>query len=134
MHEEGKDRQKTWVSRNYAYLSQSNLPHKRPPYRQLTERQKEVHRLLSRDRILVENFVGRWKALLGICHGVYRTNLKELGNVIRLTLVLTNWYIRRRPLRRANEEKVDESSEELLERNPPVYLLDADSSDSEPAE
>jgi transposase len=139
MDEEGRDCQNT-IMGDLGYLGiihtcpKAILPHKHPPHGQLTEHQKEVNRRLFRDRILVENFFGRWKALFGICHKVYRTNLKELGKVIQLTLALTNWYIHQHPLRRVDEEKVDESSDELLERNLPVYLLDADSSDSEPAE
>jgi hypothetical protein len=99
MDEEGRNRQRA-IMGNLGYLGipptrpKAILPHKRPPHGQLTERQKEVNRHLSRGRILMENFFGRWKALFNICHGVYRANLKELGKVMRLTLALTNWHIR----------------------------------------
>jgi hypothetical protein len=37
------------------------LPHKRVRGHDLSEVQKEENRMLSRDRIIVENFFGRWK-------------------------------------------------------------------------
>jgi hypothetical protein len=48
------------------------LPHKRPARGELTSEQKHHNRILSRDRILVENVLARWKTLFGICHEVFR--------------------------------------------------------------
>jgi hypothetical protein len=79
----------------------------------------------------VENFFGRWKSLFGICHGAERGELKQLGRVSRLTIALTNWYLRHHPLRRPDEEKTDESSEEEESRNVPVCRLEGESSDSD---
>jgi hypothetical protein len=47
------------------------FPHKRPARGELTSDQKRDNRILSRDRIVVENFFGRWKTLFGICQEVY---------------------------------------------------------------
>jgi hypothetical protein len=55
------------------------LPFKRPPGQHLGEQQKQHNKDLSLDRILVENFFGRWKNLFGICHGTYHGNLLQ-GN------------------------------------------------------
>jgi hypothetical protein len=88
------------------------LAHKRRKGRDLTNNQKEENRILSRDRILVENFFGRWKSLFGACQGRYRWSLKQLGRIIRLTILMTSWYIQRHLLRRRDEERVDESSHE----------------------
>jgi hypothetical protein len=77
---------------------------------------------------LVENFFGRWKSLFGVCQGRYRGSLKQLGRIIRLTIMMTSWYIQRHPLRRRDEERVDESSVEDEVRASPVIDLDAPSS------
>jgi hypothetical protein len=75
------------------------LPHKRPPHRELTEQQKTENRILSRDRILVENFFGPWKTLFGVCHETYRGDIKQLSKIVRVTIAIMNWYIRHHPLR-----------------------------------
>jgi hypothetical protein len=67
---------------------------------ELTFDQKGDNRILSRDRIIVENFFGRWKTSFGICHEVYRGEIKLLGTIIRITIAITNWHIRQHPLLR----------------------------------
>jgi hypothetical protein len=47
------------------------LPQKRGRGQESNEEQKQHDRVLSHDRILVENCVGRWKSLFGICSGRY---------------------------------------------------------------
>jgi hypothetical protein len=88
------------------------LPHRKPPFRPLAEAKQKENRVLSRDRILIENFFGRWKTLFGICHEEYRGDLKLLSKIIRVTIAMTNWYIRLHPLRRPDEELLDESDGE----------------------
>jgi transposase len=101
------------------------LPYRRKPGRELREEQREHNRKLSRARILVENFFARWKTIFGIVHQVYRGNLKKLGAIIRVTVAMTDWHIRRHPLRRAGgEELTDESDREQPE---PAVPLDEDS-------
>jgi hypothetical protein len=98
------------------------LPHKRGKGRDLTNNQKKEN------RILVENFFSRWKSLFGVCHGRYRGGRKQLGQIIRLTIMMTSWYIQRHPLRRRDDETVDESSDEDEVRAAHVIDLDAPSS------
>jgi hypothetical protein len=86
------------------------LPHKRPARGELTSEQNQQNRILSRDRILVGNSFARWKMLFGICHEVFRGEIKLLGTIVRVTLAITNWHIRRHPLRRPDEELIDELS------------------------
>jgi hypothetical protein len=76
---------------------------------QLTAHQNRENQILSRDRILIENFVGRRKKLFGAGHEAYRGDLRSLSKIIRATIAMTNWYIRRHPLRRPKEERVEES-------------------------
>jgi hypothetical protein len=88
------------------------LLHKKEIGWQLTADQKQENQFLSRGEILIENFFGRWKTLFGVCHEAYRGDLKSLSRIIRATIAMTNWYICRHPLRRANEELVEESDSE----------------------
>jgi hypothetical protein len=81
--------------------------------------------------ILIKKFFGQWKSLFGICHGVCRGELKQLGRVICLTITLTNWDFRHRRLRQPEKEKTDESNEEEEIRNAPVHRLEDESSDSD---
>jgi transposase len=66
------------------------LPHKKPAGGQLAAEQKQENRILSPDRILVENFFGRWKMIFGICHEVYRGELRMLGKIVLVTIAMTN--------------------------------------------
>jgi hypothetical protein len=104
------------------------LPHKKVAGGQLTADQKRENQILSRDRILIENFFGRWKTLFGVCHELYRGGLKSLSKIVRATIAMTNWYIRRRPLRRPNEELVEEPDSE---HGGPARELDQQSSSND---
>jgi hypothetical protein len=107
------------------------LPHKRARGGVLSDQQKSDHRTLSRDRILVENFFGRWKSLFGICGGKYRGDLKLLSQIIRSTIAMTNWYVGKHPLRRSHdEERIAETSSESGEIGEARELDDA----SDPSE
>jgi hypothetical protein len=106
------------------------VPHKRGKRQDLTEEEKEKNRVLSHDRILVENFPGRWKSLFGICQGRYRGSLKNLRQIIRLTVIMTNWDIQRHPLRR-RDDRSEESSEDGEEIVASAIALDTSSSSDE---
>jgi hypothetical protein len=93
----------------------------------MTEQQKAENRILSRGTIIVENFFGRWKTLFGGCHETYRGDIKQLSKIVRVTTAITHWCIRHHPLRRPNEEMIDESKDE---RRGPAIELDEASSDS----
>jgi hypothetical protein len=47
-----------------------------------------------------------------VCHEAYGGDLKSLSKIIRATIAMTNWYIRRHPLGRPNEELVEEFDSE----------------------
>jgi hypothetical protein len=102
------------------------LPHKKPAHGRLTPEQKHENQILSRDRILIENFFGRWKMLFGVCHEVYRGDLKLLSKVVRVTIAITNWYLRLHPLRQGDAERIDES-----DGAGPARELDSSSSSSD---
>jgi hypothetical protein len=104
------------------------LPHKRVRGHDLLEVQKEENRILSCDRIIVENFFGRWKSLFGICQGKYHMSLSHRSRIIQITILMTNWYIGRHPLRRPDEERVDELSEENELHPTCAFELDKESS------
>jgi hypothetical protein len=104
------------------------LPHKRVRGYDLLEVQKEENRVVSRDLIIVGNFFGRRKSLFGIRQGKYRGSFSHLSRIIRITIPMTNWYIGRHPLRRPDEERVDQSREENELHPTRVFELDKDSS------
>jgi hypothetical protein len=109
-------------------VARVGLPHKRNRGNDLSEIQKDKNRVLSRNRILLENFFGRWKSLFGICQGKYWGRLGHLGRITKITIIITNWYIVRHPLLHPDKEKLDESSEEDDLRSTPVLELDRESS------
>jgi hypothetical protein len=132
--EDGRDRRKLIMGDlGYVGIQKSGvralLPHKRGRGQDLTEEQKEENRKLSHDRILVENFFGRWKSLFGICQGRYRGDLKNLSQIIRSTIIMTNWYILRHPLRQPDGPEHEEPSDDQDEPAGRAVLLDTDSSD-----
>jgi hypothetical protein len=90
------------------------LPFKKPRNDELTEEQKEHNRTLSRNRIIVENFFGRWKELFGIVHVVFRAESDFLKMVIPVTIALTNFHVRKHPLSRSADapDSSDASDEE----------------------
>jgi hypothetical protein len=75
------------------------LPHKRAPHRRLTDTQAVHNQAVGWDRILIENFFGRWKNLFEICRGVYRGDVTQLGRIVRITICLTNFYVMSHHLR-----------------------------------
>jgi hypothetical protein len=78
---------------------------------ELTRESKEHNQLRSQDCILVENFFGRWKGLFGVCKGRYQGNLKDLSQIAPTTVVMQNWCIQRRRLRRRDDGMEEESGE-----------------------
>jgi hypothetical protein len=78
----------------------------------LSKAKKEYNRRLSRDRVLVENFFGRWKSLVRIVAQQFRGSRLSLRKIVPITIVLTNWYIERHPLRANEIEKLTESDAE----------------------
>jgi hypothetical protein len=77
------------------------LPYKKLPGRELTEEQKEHNRLLAVDRVIIENYFGRWKTLFGIVHELlYRGSIRDLSPIVQLTIAMTNYYVLQHPLRR----------------------------------
>jgi hypothetical protein len=87
----------------------SVLSHERPSGRDLTNDQKAENGVLSRNRTIVEDFFARWKCLFGIPGSKYRGELVRLDPIVRATIAMTNWYIRRHPLRRREEQAEDSS-------------------------
>jgi hypothetical protein len=73
----------------------------------------------------VENFFGRWKSLFGIVADEFRGSRGSLRKIVPITIVLTNWYVERHPLRAAGEERLTESDEE--ERARDVEFVDSSS-------
>jgi hypothetical protein len=68
--------------------------------------------------------------IFGICHEVYRGELRMLGKIVLVTIAMTNWHIRRHPLRRPDGELVEQSDSdhageewELDESLPPLWRL-----------
>jgi hypothetical protein len=70
--------------------------------------EKQHNRALSTDRILIANFLGRWKNLFGICEGKYGESLQRLSRIIRSTILMTNLYVARYPLRQSDGDQNDE--------------------------
>jgi hypothetical protein len=44
------------------------------------------------------------------CNKIFRGETKLLSTILRVMIAFTNWHIHRHPLRRPNEELIDESS------------------------
>jgi hypothetical protein len=120
--------QPRWIMGDLGYMginrsgARAVIPFRRHPGQQLDEQQEQHNRTLSADRILAENFFGRWKSLFGICHGTYRGSLVHLSRIIRSTVLMTNWYVARHPLRRVDEDGAGESDEDVGVA--PAILLD----------
>lgn len=105
------------------------LPHKRAPGAELSEQEQEENRVLHRTRVFVENYFARWKTLFAIVHERYRGDLVFLTPIIRITIALTNWHIKKHPLRKrmgARNQDSDEG-EEIMRHN--ALRLDTDDSD-----
>jgi hypothetical protein len=106
-------------------IPEAILPYKNTRGGTLDEAKRDHNRLLSRDRILVENFFGRWKALFGVVAEEFRGSRGSLRKIVPITIGLTNWHIERHPLRVVEEERLTESDEEGCAR--PVEFVDSSS-------
>jgi hypothetical protein len=91
------------------------LPIKRHPGKSLTSSEKKTNRSISRIRVFVENYFGRWKALFGIIAFAYRGELRFLEDIVAVTLGITNWYIERHPLRRLSDSDEPEAKDDAHE-------------------
>jgi hypothetical protein len=104
MREAGRLEQFRLIMADLGYLGiqrsgmRTLLPFKRAPGQHLAAEQEQPNADLSANRILIENFFGRWKSLFGIVHGTYRGDLKYLRQIIPSTVSMTNWYIAKHPL------------------------------------
>jgi hypothetical protein len=128
--ENGRERQKV-IMADLGYvgitrvLANAVLPHKRPRGGALTEAQIDENRRIASDRILVENFFGRWKSLFGIWGVRYRGDLGLLSRIVRVTVALTSWYIGRHPLRAQVGGQMQVLSDDEGEPVLPAFPLDA---------
>jgi hypothetical protein len=77
-----------------------------PDGRDLTREQKTENEVLSRNRILVENFFAGWKCLFGVAGSKYRGDLGRLDPIVLAAVAMTNWYIRGHLLRRRRNHPV----------------------------
>jgi hypothetical protein len=71
---------------------------------------------------------GRWKTLFGICHEIYPGEIKQLTEIVRVTIVITNIPIHHHPLRQPEEEMIYGSGNDC---GAPAIELDESSGDSE---
>jgi hypothetical protein len=65
------------------------FPHPKPPGGHLTAQQKQESRELSHDRLLVENFLGKWEMLFEVIHTLFRCQITQLSAVVELTIART---------------------------------------------
>jgi hypothetical protein len=98
------------VSRDHSHTSPCHLLQERLADEELTSESKRYDQILSGDHILAEDFFRTWKTLFGICQNIFLGDTKLLSTIVRVTTAITNWYIRNHPLRRLNDELIDESS------------------------
>lgn len=75
-------------------------PKKKPQHGQLNLDDERNNKAISSDRILVENYFGRLCNLWNIMSAKYRWSGDLYDQIFRLCLGLTNWHIKRHPLRR----------------------------------
>jgi hypothetical protein len=106
-------------------IPEAILPYKRARGGTLEEAKRDFNRVLSRDRILIENFFGRWKSLFGVVAEEFRGSRGSLRKIVPITIGLTDWHIALHPLRAVEEEKTTESDEE--DRAQPVEFVESSS-------
>jgi hypothetical protein len=101
-------------------IPEAMLPYKRRLHQELSPEQLEFNRVLGRNRILIENFFGQWRMPFRIIHGEFRGSKVLPRLSIPIAIALTNYHIKRHPLRREllqgsrvgidDEEEPDEST------------------------
>jgi hypothetical protein len=69
------------------------LPHKYAQHEQLTKARAVHNQAMGRDRILVENFFGRWKSLFKIYRKVYSGDGTRLRRIVRITICPRNFSV-----------------------------------------
>jgi hypothetical protein len=74
-------------------IPEATLPYTRLPHQELSPEQVEFNRILGRNRMLIENFVGRWNGLFRIIHGEFGGSRVLLTFIIPITIVLVNYHI-----------------------------------------
>jgi hypothetical protein len=106
-------------------IPEAILLNKKPRSGKLTPRQKFYNKRRSSDRVIVENFFGRWKTLFGVIGDEFRGSRKSLCKIVPITIGLTNWYIERHPLRAAQQAEATDSEDE--ENEIPIEFVDSSS-------
>ena len=66
----------------------------------LSAEDEEFNRILSSDRIIIENYFGRMKIVFGVMHYKFRCTITMLSDLIPMIVALTNYHIQNHPLRR----------------------------------
>lgn len=74
-------------------------PKKKPAGRHLSTMEIEENRLISSDRIIVENYFGRLCSLWGVTSGVYKWAEKHYDSFFMFCIAATNFHIRIQGLR-----------------------------------
>ena len=72
---------------------------KNPPMGELSREDEETNSKLHSDRVLVENFFGRLKTVLGILASPYRRASNSLEDVVITCICLLNLKLKSQPLR-----------------------------------
>ena len=114
------------------------IPFKKPKNGELIEAEKEINQKISVDRIIVENFFGRMKTIFGCCHETIRVNRNLMDDLICINVCLTNYHIKKNPLRienHLNESAFNYSSNsydfnlvnEISKTNPILDFLESSS-------
>ncbi|KAJ0398993.1 hypothetical protein P43SY_003598 [Pythium insidiosum] len=80
-------------------------PKKKPKIAFLAYEDQVINRKISHDRIIVENFFGRLCGLWRVCSDNYRWNEDNYDMIFKTAIGLTNFHIRRNPLREADRER-----------------------------
>lgn len=78
-------------------------PKKQPRGGQLDHEDLSRNRLVSSDRVIVENFFGRMCQLWFCCYSTYKWNEVRYDSMTRLCVALTNYHITLMPLRSQDE-------------------------------
>ena len=73
---------------------------KKPMNAEMSDEHKEFNRLLSSDRMIVENYFGRMKVIFGSVHAKFRCKIQFLKNLVPILISVTNYHIQLHPLRR----------------------------------
>ena len=76
------------------------ITRKRRAGEDLSAEDEEFNRILSSDRIIVENYFGRMKIVFGVMHYKFRCTITMLSDLIPMIVALTNYHIQNHPLRR----------------------------------